>query len=597
MAASETASNPLRLNEVLKISAGLGALYGFLEGLLDLTVQHYHAEAIAPVLFLIGTACFILGGTALWLLAHLLPGGWRRPVVFFLLQFTAAFGLLPLLTTQQMSRGMRLLLSMALVLLASAVWDRLERVFVRGLVQWVVGLGVVELALFGLGSVRAVAGAGQTQPAKMSMHSPSVLFVMLDAVRADHLGCYGYQRQTSPTMDRLARRGVLFEMAIAPSSWSLPTTASLLTGTYPHTHHVDRMGHELPDEALTLAEVFRQQGYRSAAFSGDRFMFSRMTNMGQGFDLFGDYFLNLTDTLSQEKLVQVINGRLRALGLVEDTWGRPRAEEINQAALRWLDRTRGDAPFFLAVKYYDAHDPYVPPQPWRHRFSDKPAPGGKLGEWWRHVPHLTPEQLQDEMDAYDGGIAYADHALGELLASLERRGLLENTLVVLTADHGEMFGEHGLVGHTNALWLPVIRVPLIFWWPGRLPAGARIDVPVSTRDVGATILDVTANRSNHFAGNSLAALWRGTRAEGGWPLPLSELARLKLAPEFPDYWGPLVSIVSSRFHYIEDPRQGPLLFDWKQDPGETHNLVADPAYTSTAAALKAALAQELRQSP
>jgi arylsulfatase A-like enzyme len=600
MAESTTAPSPLQLNEVFQISVGTGAIYGFLEGVADLTVQHMNAPALAPILFLIGTGSFVLGGILLWLLAQLLPQSWRRPVVLFVLRFTAAFGLVPLLTPHWMPRTVRVMVPVLLVVLTWAFWDGLERAFARRLWLWVVVIGGLELAVAGLSMVASAQGTPWEDGGVFGEKSPNVLLVMVDALRADHLSCYGYWRQTSPTIDRLARQGVLFETAIAPSAWTPPATASILTGTYPHSHGVEHGVDELPARFPTLAEQFRKNGYETAAFSADSFGFAPRTGMDRGFAVFDDYFLNLSTILGQESLLRTLNNRLVALGLVKNLWGQPRAEDINRAVWEWLDRVPSSRPVFLTVKYFDVHDPYQPPQPWRHRFSTKPDPGQWLrsGTYYSHrpFPRLSAEQLQDVIAAYDGAIAYVDAALGDLLDGLKRRGLLENTLVVITADHGEMLGEHGLYFHGAALWLPVIRVPLIFWWPARLPAGRRISVPVSTRDLGATVLHLLG-RQVPSREQSLDSLWQPHVTASGWPLPLSELAQQDFYPEGSAYWGPLVSIVSPQFHYIVDPRQGPLLFDWKQDPGEEHNLIADPAYASTAAALKATLERELRGGP
>jgi arylsulfatase A-like enzyme len=568
----QTESKQVNFSHALAVSASVGALYGVAEGLLDLTVQHYHAAWIFPLAIVTGTLCFLLGGSLLAALCRLLPAGWQARMFAAGLGFALVYGLAPLASRQRLSHPVLFALT-ALGALLGAVSNR----------SWF-SAAVVRVAKYG--SVAALAawsivlvftGSRTSHPRRSPTAGPNVLLVILDTVRADHLGSYGYRRPTSPVLDRLAAHGVLFETAISPSSWTLPAHASLLTGTYPHTHRTDRVESELPRQLPTVAEAFFQRGYRTAAFSGNRYFFTRRSGMGRGYQSFGDFFFGFADAIVQERLIAGLNHRLMAAGLVEDVWGRPWADQINRSLLRWLDRSAG--PFFVTVNYFDAHDPYVPPAPWRGRFSSKPRPGGRLSIGTNHLPHLAPEELQDELDAYDGAIAYADHQLGQLLDELERRGLLANTLVVVTADHGELFGEHGLVNHANALWLPVIHVPLLFWWPGHLPAGLRIATPVSTTDVAATLLHL-AGLPAGLPGEPLDALWEKPGSRPERPLPLSELAQLKIVPEFPDWWGPLVSVVSPQFQYIEDPRRGPLLFDWKADPGELHNLSGNPAYAT-----------------
>ena len=150
-------------------------------------------------------------------------------------------------------------------------------------------------------------------------------------------------------------------------------------------------------------------------------------------------------------------------------------------------------PFFVFLNYYDVHAPYIPPQPFRGQFSELEEPGGRISTDWGmdhiYMP-MTPEQLQEEIDAYDGAIAYVDYHIAKLLAELETRGLVQNTLVVILSDHGESFGEHGLLEHHNSLYREVIHVPMIFWWPDHVPAGERVTVSVSIAAIPATVLDI-----------------------------------------------------------------------------------------------------------
>lgn len=568
------AAEPEKMNfyHALAVSVSVGTIYGVVEALLDVSVQHYHTAWIFPLVIATGTLCFLLGGSLLAALCRLLPDSWQARVFAAGLGFVVFYAVAPLASRERLSHPVLFVLATVGALLGAVS----SRAWLSGaLVRAGKYVPIAALTLWAVSMVAA--GRSATYSGSPRAGSPNVLLVILDTVRADHLSSFGYSRPTSPVLDRLAAHGVVFEAAISPSSWTLPAHASLLTGTYPHTHRTDRINRELPRRLPTVAEAFFQAGYRTAAFSGNRYFFTRRSGMGRGFQRFGDFFFNFADAVSQERLISALNHRLMAAGLVEDVWGRPWADQINRSLLRWLDHSTG--PFFVTINYFDAHDPYVPPAPWRGRFSRKPRPRGRLSIGTNHLPHLSPEQLQDELDAYDGAIAYADHQLGRLLDELDRRGLLGNTLVVITADHGELFGEHGLVNHANALWLPVIHVPLLFWWPGHLPAGRRVATPVSTTDVAATLLHL-AGLPRRLPGEPLDSLWESPTAQPQRPLPLSELAQLKIVPEFPDWWGPLVSIISPHLQYIEDPRQGPLLFDWKADPGELHNLSGNPAYAT-----------------
>jgi arylsulfatase A-like enzyme len=164
-----------------------------------------------------------------------------------------------------------------------------------------------------------------------------------------------------------------------------------------------------------------------------------------------------------------------------------------------------------------------------------------------------------------------------LLSQLNERNLLRNTIVVFTSDHGQGFGDHGIYGHGKSLYRQEIHVPLVFWKPGTMPASVRVPTPVSTTDIAATILDLTApdnEKVQPLPGQSLAALWRSSEPDTTWPEPISELARLHwFAKDAPNYNGPVRSIVTPEWHYIRQEGKD-LLFDWKTDPGETHDMCA-----------------------
>jgi arylsulfatase A-like enzyme len=188
---------------------------------------------------------------------------------------------------------------------------------------------------------------------------------------------------------------------------------------------------------------------------------------------------------------------------------RPRvgAGDINRWLLAWLAEQEPKRPFFAFLNYLDAHDPYDPSSGFRQKFAPGPrAPRPPDGA------HVSEEGARPELDLYDAAIAYLDSAVGGLLQELDRRGLLENTLVVLTSDHGEEFAEHGLMGHAASLYRPSVEVPLVFSLPGTIPAG-RVPGPVTLRDLAATILDVTGNTDSSIPGTSLRGYWEG----GGAP--------------------------------------------------------------------------------
>jgi arylsulfatase A-like enzyme len=404
-----------------------------------------------------------------------------------------------------------------------------------------------------------------------SARAPNVLVIVVDTLRADHLSTYGYSRPTSPHLSQLAAQGTMFEDAISPSSWTLPVHASLLTGLYPDAHHVDNDGALLGWDYPVLGDEFMARGYRTAAFSANTLLFCRRRGFGRGFIHFEDDFQSLGSTFAQTFYGDLIKHLLFRLKLKRDLFGRRSAAQINQHALRWIDR--GRQPFFLFLNYMDVHDPYRPPEPYLHRYTNMRHPGSRASEHWDWFEHLSPQQRQGAVDAYDGAINYVDDQIHQLMQDLRQRGLDRNTLVVITSDHGESFGEHGLMTHGNALYRELIHVPVILWQPGKIPAGEKIDAPVSLTSLPATLLEETGETPHpHFPEPSLAGLWSGGGAESSAHNPISELAQLNWSPTFPDYYGPMESISTEHWHYIHGGKYGDELFPCCADQPEQLNL-------------------------
>jgi arylsulfatase A-like enzyme len=398
---------------------------------------------------------------------------------------------------------------------------------------------------------------------------PNVLVIVVDTLRADHLSGYGYSRQTSPNLDHVAQMGVLFEEAFAPASWTLPSHASLLTGRYPSEHHAEKG--PLDGRYPTISEVFRNRGYRTGAFSANSFFFCRRMGLGRGFAHFDDYSGSLLQAAVRTCYGRDLEALLNRLGLKIFPVRRT-APEVTGSFLRWVD-SKPHKPFFAVLNYFDVHDPYFPPQPYRTRFSKLKNPGGIIDESLAsHTLPATAEELQGEIDAYDGAIAYTDDQIGRLFAELKKRNLADNTLIVITADHGESFGGHGLFIHGTSLYRGQIRVPMVFYWPSRIPQGVRISRPVSNAAIPATLVDLTdSNHKPAFPIASLVQLWKTSR-DLDWPFPESDLAQLPWNPKAPNYFGAMRSMSGPQFHYIRNEKLGEELYDWRNDPEERHDL-------------------------
>jgi arylsulfatase A-like enzyme len=404
---------------------------------------------------------------------------------------------------------------------------------------------------------------------------PNILFIVIDTLRADHVSSYGYERPTSPTVDSLAHQGVLFESAFSTSSYTAPAHASLLTGRYPYEHGVQWITHRpvFDGRYPTLPEALRARGYRTAAFSANRFWFTREQGFGQGFVRFEDTFRSPVKMAMRTVYGRQIEDAV-IKSIAEDYPWRTRASGINSSVLRWLKQD-SDRPFFAFLNYFDVHDPYFPPRSYRSKFSDLENPGGIVNSYQnRFNPEMTSQQIQNEIDAYDGAISYVDDRIAELMTQIRGLGLGDNLLVIITSDHGEAFGEHGAFLHPNSVYREEIHVPLVIWRPGQIPAGVRVPHPVTIAALPATIMDlVDQGGQNDFPNQSLIRFWENPKALFDLPLPLVEMEHWPwMYVDAPSSQGAMRSLVSSEYHYIEHDTLGAELYDWRHDPQETHNL-------------------------
>jgi arylsulfatase A-like enzyme len=415
---------------------------------------------------------------------------------------------------------------------------------------------------------------------------PNVLLVVLDTVRADHLSVYGYERDTTPNLARLARRGVVFQEARAPAPWTLPSHASLFTGRWPHETGVaeDR---PLDDADPTLAEYLAGHGYATAGFVANTYFCNSWYGLGRGFAHYEDYYdanlvVSAGEVLRSTALGRWLIHLVRAPGR-----SSPRASihlknasEINDSFLRWL-AAHPDRPFFAFLNYLDTHDPYKPPPEYagRHgRRPETPADIETLAMWHHERKAVSPHEVELLRDAYDDCLSYLDDQLGVLFDQLERQGVLDKTLVVITSDHGEELGEHGLLGHGKSLYRPEIRVPLIVLGPTGVPRGATVTEPVTLRDVAATVAEQLGLPGRApFPGRSLARYW-----DGGGATPtddeaiLSEVEmhfpRAPIPSDGPAGQGPMASVLAQGNLYIRGPGRREELYHVESDPDEQTNL-------------------------
>lgn len=363
----------------------------------------------------------------------------------------------------------------------------------------------------------------------------NVLLISIDTLRRDHLGCYGYDRPTSPNLDTLCAEAAVFDQAISHAPSTLLSHASMLTSLLPHRHGASFGARlPLPQDVVTLAEVLKERGFRTASFN-DGAQLAHRWDLHQGFDVW---------KANQEG---------------HDTFDR-----VVRQGLRWLDETpRTEAPFFLFLHTYEVHHPYTPAAQDLQRVGAAPYDGwlGDAVEVQELKRINRRRATADEADlafiqaAYDAEIRSMDRALGQLLDGLRERSLLESTLVVFTSDHGEEFGEHGRVGwHSHTLYDELLRVPLVIRFPERRWAGRTIQRQVRLIDLAPTVVEsVGAVAPREWQGVSLLELLRS-----GEVPPLLAVSKMDGPADVEIY-----SLRTGRWKLYDDR-----LFDLKLDPGE-----------------------------
>ena len=387
----------------------------------------------------------------------------------------------------------------------------------------------------------------------------NIVLVVLDTVGASHLAGYGYHRETAPEIERLAAGGMLFANSFAVAPWTLPSHASMFTGLLPIQHHATQENLLLDHRLHTLAELLREDGYRTMAVVNNP-VISTAANMDQGFEAWFPMWHHVLET----------------------GFGRGARHATNRVVEEMLDSLESGDRFFLFLNYVEAHAPYEPPAAFRDRFRrDDGRPD--LDPWWHRyytgLSKLSAEDFAVLNDLYDGELAYLSDTIGDLVKLLESRGMLDDTLIILTSDHGENLGDHGHLDHVFNVYDTLLRVPLILLGPG-VPRG-RDDAPTSSVDIFHTALGAAEVEPEQFsAGGEGRNLLDGAGPEDRPPLvaeyytphqtlsvvrnSLDEAARLRMAPYLRrlravrhDGWKLIWGSDGSRelYHVAEDPEE------------------------------------------
>ncbi|HEX3447117.1 MAG TPA: sulfatase-like hydrolase/transferase [Isosphaeraceae bacterium] len=606
----ETLTTRTRLGpwDVLALAAWLGLAAGWLEvgtrvlckslvgtNRLYLTTRHF--VWLVPLSNLL---LFLIGGMLLAAAAKLWPrlAGWLSP------RLLCAAAVLPALMVAgpQVYPWAWVVVAAGISMRAVAWFERADFNSRRWLLFSFPGL---------LGSVIVVAGSvfggdwlKERREAARSVPragTPNVLLIVLDTVRADRMSLYGYERSTTPALERLAQRGIRFAEARATAPWTLASHATMFSGRLPHdlkVHWQTPLRRDFP----TLAEYLGSRGYATAGFVANTEYCSYDTGLDRGFTHYDDYppdvkhLRPLRTALFASSAWEAVSwGLWRSLGPLDATvrWltdpGRKDAGSINRDFVDWLSHRQGSPrPFFAFLNYLDAHVPYLPPEGTGFRYGTGPRTledfyvlvGG-----WKTIDksRLPPNYRELIRDCYDNCLSYLDRQLGELFDTLERRGVLDQTLVIVTSDHGEELGEHGLFEHGESLYRPEIHVPLLIVLPARNQSPEVVRETVSLRDLTATIADLVGMADNApFPGSSLARLRRDVRPEGASRLRDDDGAISELSgpnPTSPSQGrspaarGSLVSLAEEDYVYIRNEGDGrEQLFHESADPDEQVNL-------------------------
>ncbi len=464
-----------------------------------------------------------------------------------------------------------------------ARWDAPARLPLRALGKAIAAIFVLLAA-----GVAFYAEAPSLGVARVFAHGaaleqrPNIVLITMDTVRADHLSGYGYGRDTTPNLARMAEKGVLFENAASAAPWTLPSLSAIYTGLLPHQSGANAF-RPLNPRWKTIESVLGHYGYATAGFNANYYYGESGWGLGSGFGKYDDDRTTLAYNLSRTLVGRVVVQPAYQRVVRYDAFYRRDAADLNAAVLDWLQH-KPAGPFYVYINYFDAHSPYLPPAPYNHRFGTLPenvvrrwgAEGG-----FRPNQPLPAADRQALIDGYDNSLAYLDAQIGRLVRKIESSPGGKNTIFVITADHGEAFGEHGAYQHGNDLHWEEIHVPLIVYGAG-IPAGKRITAPVPNRKLFSTVIDLALGNRVPMHAYSLARYWQAEPPQKAAPAVVSELS------ESLSHGGEAgISLITTRWHYILTTHGKQYLYNRANDPGELDNLSSTPQGQPIAAGLDA----------
>jgi arylsulfatase A-like enzyme len=593
-----------------RVAGALTLVVAFVANLIPvrlLATSEYIALVIALML---GTSFAVALASSVWQeLTDFLANPWALSLLLLSVPWVNRVALVDHSTTLRV--GVSLLL-LGVILLLAALWHRLrsgriEIVRRQAVLAGTASLLLLSAALFG--GRTSIARADQNSGVQGS-GKPNVVLITMDTVRADHLSLYGYERDSTPNLRSLAREATVYSRAFATSDETLTTHASIFTGLYPSWHRAYAAppdfphGRPLGARYITLAQVLHSNGYWTAAEIANYGFLAPEMGMAKGFAIYNTGRPVRLAELPWEspKPFYLRERARRVLSLAVDTGAFAarvlRAGDVTRHGLALLDRAKhGDRPFFLFLNYMDAHGPYFVPSPFNRQFRN---PSGKavdfLGVAWAvdtGKRHVTADERVEIVAQYDAGIAYEDEEIGKLVARLRELGLYENTLIIITGDHGDLFGEHDLVGHAlGSVYQGLVHVPLLIKYPKQHEA-RRSDDLVSHVDLMPTVLDLIGCAPPAGLQGKTLLLPR-TGGSEIYSEAVSPVSSMSLSnPRLRGFRRGIFAGTQKLITWTEGP---PELYDLATDPDETHNQYrnGDPHATALANRLAAWVAASPR---
>ena len=412
-------------------------------------------------------------------------------------------------------------------------------------------------------------------------NGPNLILIVLDTVRAGNMSCYGYEKQTTPHLDRFLDRGIFCENAFSPAIWTIPSHASLFTGTYPTSHGAVNLHRRLDGRYTTLAETLSASGYHTIAFANNRFLTEDVFGLSRGFDTIADLDYPRNRNLRKlHKAFRILSGTLDC-----------GASMTNRLVMNWLkERKKFGNPFFLFLNFMEAHAPYKHVQ--RSYLKQFLSPGDRQKfqginqdrqQYLTRKLKISEDEFLILRSVYDAQIAYIDSRMAELLRFLDMNGFFENSIIVITSDHGDMIGEHDLMHHSYSVYDELIRVPLILFLPDSRSRGKRLGEMVSTIDLPKTLVDLMGIEDGSFRdqqqGRNLPISSDRTPRE--YIYAECERPKNEFADTYPDfdfsvYDRQLLTIRSRDHKFIWSSDARYEWYDLANDPGERRNLIEEP---------------------